>query len=81
MAKPRSKKAVEAEPDISVVRPDQFLNTNDWPLYRRKDLFRVKQTGQGDYAVVDSKGGVQLLTHAELSESFEVVKGLHKGEF
>jgi hypothetical protein len=78
----KKKEAKPREPVFDAeTQRDQFMNTNDWPLYRPSALFRVKELGPDSYAVVDRAGGVQLMDHAELSATLEPVKGMHKGEF
>lgn len=80
MAAKEKKAPAKKKPEV---QPDQFKNTNDWPLYRSLDLYRVKQMdpAKDEHVMVSDSGKVTVVSEAELLASFEPVKGLHKREF
>lgn len=79
--KKKAEAKAEAKAEPIEVQPDQFANTNDWPLYRSLALFRVKEREDGSNLVVSEDGGSRVLSTSELLADFEPVKGLHKRAF
>jgi hypothetical protein len=74
------KKKDEAAGHESVVVPDQFKNTNDWPLFRAKTLYRGKPYGDG-YVLADNHGAVSFVSQEEMTLNFEPVPEGHKRAF
>lgn len=62
-------------------QPDQHFSTNDWPLFRKKDLYRVKVQEDDTYVVVAEDGSFEFVSPDVLSDEYEPVKGPHKREF
>jgi hypothetical protein len=94
-AKPKAKAAPAKKTkkkDTFDVDPDQFRNTNDWPLYTRSEYVRVKQMTEnvifkgksvkaGQFIVVAEDGKTSVHDHDEFTADYEIVKGPHKREF